>query len=138
MSPREIATHKAHCFMIVQPEGEFMGCKYGLDQDCPARRPYPDERNLRKLGSVFGMPIMVDLTDTRQDYREHKMQEAQKLYDLIIRKEYFDPLLEVRIRVLEQAERYERSPGNLGEFKPIVQYIDEKLAELGYGNKTHS
>ena len=31
----EYGTHKAHCFMVVQPENEFMGCKYGQDEDCP-------------------------------------------------------------------------------------------------------
>lgn len=32
---REIAVHRAHCFMIVQPENEYMGCKYGPDEECP-------------------------------------------------------------------------------------------------------
>jgi hypothetical protein len=34
---REYLTHKAHCFMVVFPEDEFMGCKYGPDEDCPMR-----------------------------------------------------------------------------------------------------
>ena len=31
----EFGAHKTHCFMIVEPEGEFMGCKYGPDEECP-------------------------------------------------------------------------------------------------------
>lgn len=31
----EYGTHKRHCFRIVQPENEFMGCKYGEGKDCP-------------------------------------------------------------------------------------------------------
>lgn len=31
----QIGTHRTHCFMMVQPENEFMGCKYGPDEDCP-------------------------------------------------------------------------------------------------------
>lgn len=38
-----MSAHDTHCFMVVQPENEFMGCKYGPDEDCPAKKPYPDD-----------------------------------------------------------------------------------------------
>jgi hypothetical protein len=42
---REYRVHKAHCFRVVQPENEFMGCKYGPDEECPVRpaQPLPSE-----------------------------------------------------------------------------------------------
>lgn len=38
---REYGVHKAHCFMVVQPENEFMGCKYGDDKKCPIYKERP-------------------------------------------------------------------------------------------------
>lgn len=41
----EYEAHKSHCFMIVQPDNEFMGCKYGDDEDCPMKKNYPLTRD---------------------------------------------------------------------------------------------
>lgn len=87
---REYRVHKAHCFMVVQPENEFMGCKYGRDEDCPVRKPYPKD------------PISSD----------HR-----------------NSLLRVRLAALEQAQRYESSPGDLGDFQDIVDVIDRELGD---------
>lgn len=38
---REYNAHKSHCFMVVQPENEFMGCKYGDDKKCPMYKERP-------------------------------------------------------------------------------------------------
>jgi hypothetical protein len=46
---REIAVHKAHCFMIVQPENEFMGCKYGPDEECPVN-PHEETIGMTSMG----------------------------------------------------------------------------------------
>lgn len=41
----EYKIYKSHCFMIVQPENEFMGCKYGRDEYCPVRATYPESES---------------------------------------------------------------------------------------------
>lgn len=66
----EYGAHKTHCFMIVEPEGEFMGCKYGDDNDCPMKKPYPDEPRMYSLSLYsYNMTtsINVELTPSEAD-----------------------------------------------------------------------
>lgn len=52
-------------------------------------------------------------------------------YDYMVRSAVIDkirhPLLRVRTAALEQAERYEQSPGDLGDFEEIVAAIDREI-----------
>ena len=56
-----LTAHSTHCFMVVEPEGEFMGCKYGPDKDCPERKPYPgiqSELTVEKMVAHYGHKIV--------------------------------------------------------------------------------
>lgn len=61
---RDIRVHKAHCFMIVQPENEFMGCKYGPDSECPANKL----EDLIAGLSLFEKQVLRDLTEIGYDW----------------------------------------------------------------------
>lgn len=37
----EFDVHRTHCFRVDEYENEFMGCKYGRDEDCPMKKEYP-------------------------------------------------------------------------------------------------
>ena len=56
MSDKETATHKAHCFLTVQPESEFMGCKYGPDKDCPVST---EKDMLMKWSNVYNYIVTI-------------------------------------------------------------------------------
>ena len=45
---REYNTHKSHCFRDV--DGEFLGCKYGSDENCPV---FPERDMLNKWAANF-------------------------------------------------------------------------------------
>lgn len=89
-----------------------------------------NEKNMYQLGTVFGMPVMVDLSGEHRDYQDYKIKQTQQLFDELIRKEYVAPLQRVRLAALEQAERYEQSPGDLGDFEEIVKVIDGIIREV--------
>ncbi len=47
--------------------------------------PVPTRRqNLRKLGTIFGMDIMLDMTDVAEDERDDKYYETRKAFEVVV------------------------------------------------------
>jgi hypothetical protein len=89
-----------------------------------------DKKNMYQLGTVFGMPVLVDLGGEHRGDQDYKIRQTQQLFDELIREKYVAPLQRVRLAAVEEAQRYEQSPGDLGEFEPIVKVIDEIIGEV--------
>ena len=81
-----LATHQSHCFMIVQPENEFMGCKYGRDEDCPVRKPYPEDEieidaKILALENIQQMAKDVEAAGYEFDYKAEITNYKMRLID---------------------------------------------------------
>lgn len=88
---RELATHKAHCFMVVWPENEFMGCKYGPDEDCPAKPIIKKNKKLEEaqrahrelLNEIEPLQKERRTLDNRIKKKQKKLKQlGNTIYDL--------------------------------------------------------
>lgn len=123
----EYAAHKTHCFMEV--DGEFMGCKYGPDEECPVKKPYPEDgrdviiRNLRE--------DKVELLDDLIKINNHLILEEEAESSLL---DYTAPRSKWRKTQYWINEEKHRLRGNINSAKERVKEYQEIMKEMAKGD----
>ena len=71
---REFGTHDSHCFRWDEYEQEYLGCKYGPDEECPTKRLFQDFRvHFEQVNQMW-----IDISARDKDQAIHYAQEQAK------------------------------------------------------------